>query len=89
MSSDCDGILFGGPVTESLENAKSLGEFCLNRLRRHGESVLYVSKTVEYYNRTQSTNLHLLYLRRLMVTHQKRSQRHNFCWEVFVSLNVS
>ncbi|KAG4067305.1 hypothetical protein HA402_000296 [Bradysia odoriphaga] len=43
MSSNFDGILFGGSVLESLENAKSFGEFCYNRLKRHGQNVLYIN----------------------------------------------
>lgn len=45
MSSNNNGILFGGSVTDSLENAKSFGEFCFNRLKRHGQKVVFVSET--------------------------------------------
>ncbi|KAJ6640916.1 Luciferin 4-monooxygenase [Pseudolycoriella hygida] len=42
MSSHYERVLYGGEVTDSLEKAKSLGEFCYNRLRKLGDRVLLV-----------------------------------------------
>lgn len=37
-------IIYGGPITFTWENANSFGEFCYNRIKRHGDKVLLVSK---------------------------------------------
>jgi len=43
MNSDYQNVLFGGEVTDSLEEARSLGEFCYKRLEKYGDRVLLVS----------------------------------------------
>lgn len=35
--------IYGGPITYTWENANSFGEFCYNRIKRHGDKVLLVS----------------------------------------------
>lgn len=45
MSTKTDNrnVLYGGKVTDSLEKARSFGEYCYNRLKKLGDSVLFVS----------------------------------------------
>lgn len=43
MSSDYQNVLYGGEMTDGLEKAKSLGEFCYKRLKKYGDRVLLVS----------------------------------------------
>lgn len=83
MPSNFNRVLFGGPVAETLENAQSFGEFCFNRLKRHGDNVLYVSKikllsvVVKLFPKKKKSQ-------RSMVTHQKKLPHHNYYWERYV-----
>lgn len=40
-------ILYGGKLNESLDKARSIGEFCYKRLKKYGDQVLFVSGLVD------------------------------------------
>lgn len=44
MSLDYQNVFYGGEMSDSLEEARSLGEFCYKRLQKYGDRVLLVSK---------------------------------------------
>lgn len=54
MNSNNQYVLYGGKLNESLEKAKSFGEFCYNRLKKCGEQVLFVSVHDKFYENIKS-----------------------------------
>lgn len=43
LSPDSQYVLYGGEVKDSLEKARSFGQYCYNRLKKFGDLVLFVS----------------------------------------------
>lgn len=42
LGPDNQNVLYGGDVTDSLEKARSFGQYCYNRLKKFGDLVLFV-----------------------------------------------